>query len=240
LGATAMYWDSKVIEKDELYSEDYLYRTGKPVDAQFGLESNGFFLDASDIKNSAFQTFGEVKPGDIKYVDQNQDGIIDNNDQIQIGRGQSPLSYGLNLKISYKNFSLFALAVGNNGANSNLNGNYYWVDGDKKYSTQVLDRWTEATKATATYPRLTTKTSSNNFRQSTFWSYKNNYFSLNRMQITYEMPENICGKIAMKKLSIYLSGSGLATISKQNNVRNLNWNGEPQYRYFTLGVRSMF
>ena len=239
-GATAMYWDSKVIERDELYSQDYLYRTDRPVDSQFGLQSAGFFQDASDIKNSAFQTFGEVRPGDIKYVDQNKDGIIDNNDQIQIGRGTAPFSYGINIKLTYKSFSLFALGVGSDGSNANLNGNYYWVDGDKKYSNQVLDRWTEATKATATYPRLSTKTSQNNFRQSTFWSYKNNYFTLNRMQLTYEMPENICAKIAMKKLSIYLSGSGLATFSKKKSIQDLSWNGEPQYRYFTLGVRTMF
>ncbi len=240
LGFTAMYWDSKVIERDELYSDDYLYRKGRPVDAQFGLQADGFFQDAEDIKSSAFQTFGEVKPGDIKYIDQNKDGLIDNNDQVQIGRGTAPFSYGLTLKLSYKSFSLFALGVGSNGSNSNLNGNYYWVDGDKKYSDQVLNRWTEATKATATYPRLSTKTSSNNFRQTSFWSYKNNYFSLNRLQLTYEMPENICGKLAMKKLSVYLSGSGLATISKQNDIRNLSVGGEPQYRYFTLGVRTMF
>jgi len=240
LGATAMYWDSEVIEKDELYGEDYLYRKGRPVDAQFGLQSNGFFQDANDIKNSAYQTFGEVRPGDIKYVDQNKDGIIDNNDQIQVGRWQSPFTYGLCINLSYKNFTLFVLGTGSNGGDGNLSGNYYWVDGDKKYSDQVLDRWTEGTKATATYPRLSTKTSQNNFRTSSFWFYKNNFFSLNRMQITYAMPENLCGKIAMKNLSIYLSGSGLALISKQNEIRELNVGSEPQYRYFTLGVRTMF
>ena len=54
------------------------------------------------------------------------------------------------------------------------------------------------------------------------------------------MPEKLCGKLAMKKLSIYVSGSGLATISKQNDVRYLTVGGEPQYRYFTMGVRTMF
>jgi len=240
IGVNGMYWNSKVIKKDELFTNDYLNRVGRPLDATFGLVADGFFQDNNDIETHAFQTFGEVRPGDIKYVDQNKDGIIDNNDQVQIGRWQAPFSYGLNIKLTYKNFSLFALGVGSQGSDSYLSGNYYWVDGDKKYSTQVLDRWTEATKATATYPRLSSKTNQNNYRTSTFWHYSNNYFSINRLQLTYDLNEKLCGKLAMKKLSIYVTGSGLATISKNNKVTYLNVGGEPQYRYFTMGVRTMF
>jgi TonB-linked SusC/RagA family outer membrane protein len=239
-GVTGMYLNSKVIQKEELYAEDYLYRKGHSVDAQFGLQANGLFQDASDIKNSAFQSFGEVRPGDIKYVDQNKDGVIDNNDQIQIGRYQAPYTYGLNLKLSYKSFSFFVLGVGSNGGSGNVSSNYYWVDGDKKYSNQVLNRWTVDTKTTATYPRLSTKTSQNNFRTSSFWFYKNNFFSLNRMQLTYELPEKLCRKISMKNMSIYVSGSGLATISKNKDILELSVGAEPQYRYFTLGVVTKF
>jgi hypothetical protein len=121
-----------------------------------------------------------------------------------------------------------------------MSGNYYWIDGDKKYSTEVLNRWTPETKATATYPRLSSKTNLNNFRLSDFWMFKNNYFSVNRVQLTYDMPEKLCGKLAMKELSIYVSGSSLLTISKQNNFRYLTVGSEPQYRYFTMGVRTKF
>lgn len=240
VGLSGMYWNSKVIENDEVYASNYLYRKGRPVDALFGLEADGFFQDNNDIANHAFQSFGEVRPGDIKYKDQNNDGVIDNNDQIQVGRGQSPFTYGLNIKLGYKNFSLFALGVAAMGADSYLSGNYYWVDGDKKYPARVLGRWTDATKATATYPRLSTKTNTNNYRTSTFWFYKNNYFNINRVQLSYEMPEELRSKLAMQKLSIFISGSGLATISKQNDVRYLNVGSEPQYRNFTIGLRSMF
>ena len=240
LGVTAMYWNSKVVEVDEMWAEDYLYRKGKPVDTYFGFESEGLFPDQNDIKNHAFQTFGAVSPGDIKYKDQNGDGVIDNNDQVNIGRWQAPFSYGLNVKLSYKNFSLFALGVGSYGSDAFLSGSYYRPDGDVKYSVIALERWTEATKTSAIYPRLTSKTSSNNAQTSTFWKFKNNYFNINRLQLTYEMPENLCGKLAMKKLSIYISGSGLATISKQNDFRYLTIGGEPQYRNFTMGIRTMF
>lgn len=240
LGLTGMYWNSKVIKKDEIYSEDYLYRKGKPVDSYFGYVSEGLFSDDNDIKNHAFQTFGVVKPGDIKYKDQNGDNVIDSNDQVKIGRGNAPLTYGLSLKLTYKNFSLFAIGTGSNGSDAFLSGSYYRPDGDVKYSVIANERWTQATSSTAKYPRLSAKTNTNNNQTSTFWQYANNSFSLNRVQLTYQMPESICGKLAMKTLSIYVSGSGLATISKQNDVRYLTVGGEPQYRYFTLGLRSMF
>lgn len=240
LGATMMYMDSKVILKDELYVNKYQYRQGKPVDAIFALESDGFFQSQSEIDNHAFQTFGEVKPGDIKYIDQNNDGLIDNNDAVQIGRWNAPLNFGLQLKLSYKNLTLFAIGTSGVGADATINGDYYWVDGDNKYSIIVKDRWTENTKNTATYPRLSSRSNPNNFRTSDFWMYNNDYFTLNRVQLTYDMPDFVCKKMAMKKLSLYVNGSGIATLSKHNDVRDLNIGREPQYRYFSIGVRTMF
>ena len=240
LGVTGMYWNSKVIQREEIWSEDYLYRKGNPTDSQYGYVSEGLFQDEADISNHAFQTFGVVKPGDIKYKDQNDDKIIDANDMVKIGRGTAPLTYGLNLKLTFKNFSLFAIGTGSNGADAFLSGSYYRPDGDDKYSVIATERWTPATSSTAKYPRLSSQTNTNNNQTSTFWQYANNWFSLNRVQLTYDLPEKICGKMAMKTSSIYVSGSGIATISKQNDVRYLTVGGEPQYRYFTLGLRSTF
>jgi len=240
VGATAMYWNSKVVEKNEIWPEAYLYRAGRSIDATFGLESEGFFQSKSDIADHAFQTFGVVVPGDIKYKDQNNDKIIDYKDQVQIGRSVAPYTYGLNIKLSYKNFSLFALGVGSYGSDNFVGGSYYKPDGDVKYSVIALERWTEATKATAIYPRLSTRSNTNNSQTSTLWEFKNNYFSLNRVQLSYEMPEKLCSKLAMKKLSVFINGSGLAIVSKQNSYRELSIGSEPQYRYFTMGIRTMF
>ena len=58
------------------------------------------------------------------------------------------------------------------------NNSYYWVDGDDKYSAIVRNRWTEETAATATYPRLSAKSSSNNFLSSDYWLYNSYRFDL--------------------------------------------------------------
>lgn len=240
LGANALYSTSKVLKRDEVYADKYRYRLGHPIDAMFGLVAEGLYTDNADIAKHALQAFGTVHPGDIKYVDQNNDGIIDGNDETFLGRSQAPFSYGLNLKVSYKSFTLFALGTGRMGADSYINGNYYWVDGSTKYSDYVLNRWTEDTKSTATYPRLTSLSSSNNYRNSTFWIYKNNYFTLNRVQLTYGLPRTISDALRMKQFDFYLNANNLLTISKNNDIRNLSVGSEPYYRSFSLGVKIMF
>jgi TonB-linked SusC/RagA family outer membrane protein len=240
VGTNMMYATSEVMKKDELYAFAYQYRKGKPFDARFGLVSNGFFRDAADIAGSPLQAFGTVKPGDIKYVDQNNDGVIDSNDEIQIGRSQAPFSYGLNLKIIYKNFTLFTRGTGRIGADGMVSNNYYWVDGTDKYSAFIMNRWTPATASTATFPRLSSLANSNDFRNSTFWQFKDNYFTLDALQLTYNMPDAAAKMVGMKNLSFYVSGSYLFTISKHKDIRELSIGNEPYYRSYSIGVKTVF
>ncbi|MBN1132143.1 MAG: SusC/RagA family TonB-linked outer membrane protein [Bacteroidales bacterium] len=240
IGLNGIYVKSNAAVRDELYSFDYLNREGKPVDAIFGLVSDGFFNDQTDIDNHPKQAFGEVVPGDIKYVDQNDDGIIDANDEVEIGKWTSPLTLFLNFSMSYKNITLFIQGSGSTGGNGVKNNDYYWVDGDDKYSIVVTDRWTEGTSSTASYPRLSSQSSTNNFRYSDFWIYGSNRFNLARMQLTYDLPARILSNSFIKGFGIFVNGSGLLTISKNKDILDLTVSGEPQMRYFTAGLRAKF
>lgn len=240
IGANVLYANSEVKVRDEVYENAYQYRTGQPVDARFALVAEGLFQDAADIAGHAIQAFGTVQPGDIKYVDQNKDGIVNSNDQIMIGRSQAPYSYGLNFKVSFKSLTLFALGYGRIGADSYMSSNYYWVDGDDKYTEFILNRWTEATKATATSPRLSSLSNSNNYQNSTYWLYKDNYFDLQRVQLSYELPSSIARTLFMKRLSCYVDASNLLLFSKYQKIRELNVGSEPQYRSFSIGIKTLF
>jgi len=248
LGGNFMYANSVKSKVDELYDYAYQKQEGMPVNAIVGLESDGFYstsdfnTDGSLIDGLAVPSFGVVKPGDIKYINQNSqdDNVIDDKDMVEIGRWDNPVSYGVNLKLSYENFTLFALGVGQSGGNGIKNGDYYWVDGDDKYPTHLVDRWTEQTANSAEYPRLTSQSSNNNYRNSSFWVYDNSYFNIQRVQLTYQFSNTICEKLRMKHLSVNLSTSNLLQISKNKDVRQLNVGGEPQYRYYTVGLRTSF
>ena len=240
VGGTMLYSTSERLKVDEVYQYDYQYRKGHPVDARFGLVSDGFFMSQNDVDSHSYQSFGAVQPGDIKYVDQNNDGIIDSNDERMIGRWQYPFSYGLNLTLSYKRLSLIARGRGYTGADGYLSSSYYWVQGDVKYSEYMLNNWTEANKNTATYPRLSTTANNNNFRSSTFWLYSDDYFMLDRVQLTYDVPIRAGNILTMKSLSLFLNASSIFSISKSKDIQLLNIGAEPQYRSFSIGLKTLF
>jgi TonB-linked SusC/RagA family outer membrane protein len=243
LGFVGMYYSSKAVQRDEVYADHYQYRTGKPIDSYWGYVSDGFFNDLTDIANSPLQKFGEVKPGDLKYKDINQDGVVDTRDQVNLGHNGwdvSPFTYGINLTMKWKNFTLFAMGTGSRGAIGFKNSSYYWVKGSSKYSRVVWGRWTEDTKDVATYPRLTTKDNTNDFQNSTFWMYKTNRFDLSKVQLTYDLGENFLKKSFVHALSMYVSGESLITMSGQRRLMETNVGSAPQCRFFNLGVKASF
>lgn len=238
LGSNLIYSVPKALKLDELnYPEAYLKQQGKPTDAMFGYVALGLFKDQADIDTYAFQTFGPVRPGDIKYKDLNTDGVIDDRDQMMIGNSQARYEYGFNVSIKYKAFELFALATGQIGENVYYKSDYYWVSGDLKYSEVVLDRWTPETAATASYPRLSSTTNSNNFRNSTFWLDDNNWCTLHTAQLTYALPTNVGG---LKEVRFFLRGNNLATFSKIKDKINLNIGSAPKTRDLSFGLTATF
>jgi TonB-linked SusC/RagA family outer membrane protein len=245
VGVSGMFYSSKAVQRDEVFSYAYQYRTGKALDASFGYISEGLFQNQADIDSHAKQNFfgGTIKPGDIKYKDVNNDGIINDQDQVDLGHNgfaATPFSYGLNLTLKWKNLTLFALGNGQNGAIGYKNSTYFWARSDNKYSEVVLDRWTEATKATATYPRLTTTAGNNNYQNSTFWMYKTNRFNLTRVQLTYDFNSDIFKRSFVHGLSAYVLGDNLLVVSKERKMMETNFGAAPQYRFINLGVKAAF
>ncbi len=240
LGVSGMYYTSEAGKRDENYAYDYQTRVGRPLNGLWGLQNLGFFNDQADIDNSPVQKFGETKPGDLKYVDQNNDGIIDSNDEVFLGRWDTPLRLGVNFTAKWRNFTLFAMANGFFGGYGFKDSSYYWVRSDNKYSEVVRGRWTEATKETATYPRLTTTNGANSFRNSDFWLYKADRVNLSQLQLTYDVSEKALQGTFVKGLSVYLSGYNLLTISKERKHFELNVGSAPQNRFYNIGVKGTF
>ena len=237
LGLVGMFYASEAKVRDEVYSDAYQYRVGHSLDAAWGYECEGFFTDNADIASHANQTFGDVQPGDLKYKDINNDGIIDSKDQVDLGHYSPSFFYGLNLTLKWKNFTFFALASGQAGGMAFKNSSYYWISGSSKYSEVVRGRWTPETASTATYPRLTTTSNSNNLRNSSFWKYSTNRFDLSKIQVTYDMPQEWFEGKVVKGLSVYLSGESLLTISGEKELMETNIGSAPQCRFYNLGVK---
>jgi len=236
-GVSAMYYTSKNTKWDENVEYDWLKAEGQSIEAMRGYECLGFFKDADDVANSA-KINNNTKPGDLKYKDQNGDGIIDSKDQVVIGKWTAPFQMGVHFTVKYKDFTLFAQGSGTFGGNGLKNGKDTWVYGDGKYSEVVLNRWTPETASTATYPRLTTESGDLNFVASDFWKYSTSAFRLNKVQLTYDLPQSIfAGDSFVKGVSVYVSGSNLLTIAKERKYMELNVGTAPQTRMYNLGVK---
>jgi len=240
LGVSGMWYKSTAEKRDENVEFDYLSVVGRALNGHWGLQSEGFFNDQAEIDAAPKQTFGDVKPGDIRYKDQNNDGKVDDNDRVFLGRWDSPFMSGINLTAKWRDFTLYVMGnlyIGGYGMKDN---SYYWVKGDGKYSEVVRNRWTPETAATATYPRLTTTSGDNNFRTSDFWMYKNDRFNLTQVQLTYNMPKEVLRGSFVKGLSFFVNANNLLTIAKERKALELNVGSTPQTRFYQLGLKGTF
>ena len=236
---------SKNLRVAENVEFEYQRSEGKATDALWGLECLGYYNSQEEIDNAETKSsFGTVKPGDLKYKDQNGDGIIDSKDQVVIGRWGAKFSGGLNLTLKYRNFTLFAMLTGQFGGNAIKNDTYNWVYGERKYSDVVRGAWTAEKFKNGemiSYPRLTTQSPDNNFRTSDYWMYKTDRLDLARVQITYDFSKSLFGpKSIVKGLQIYANGNSLLTIAGERDQMERNVDSSPQTRSFTLGAKVEF
>lgn len=239
LGVTGMYFDATAGQRDENYAYDYQTRIGRPLNAIWGLKSDGLFQSQEEIDNAPNQTFATVKPGDIRYIDQNGDNAIDSNDEVYLGRADDAFTMGINLTLKWRDFTFFAMGNGSFGGMGLKNSSYYWVNGEGKYSDIVRDAWTPD-NPNATYPRLTATSGDNNFRNSDYWTYKRDRFELRQVQLSYAVPQSILKGSFIKGLDVFASGYNLLTISKERKVLEMNVGSAPQTRFFNIGFKGTF
>ena len=253
LGFVGTYLTTKNKKYDELVEYDYLHKEGRPIDALWGYKCLGFYSTSDFTYNEETGKYtlnsglptpkigGTIQPGDLKYEDVNGDGVLDSKDQVELGKSGtygSPFTFGLNLTLKYKNFTLFILGNGQFGAYGMKNNGYYYMSGDAKYSVNVRNRWTsDASAATATHPRLTTSSSANNSAASTFWMYSTDRFNLRKVQLTYDFPEEMFNGKWVKALSVYVTGNDLFTIAKERKLMETSVGYAPQTRFYNLGVK---
>lgn len=244
LGVVGLYYDNKIVTKEETRKYDYQKREGNPIDAIWGLKSDGLFQSQAEIDAAPTHSLGsKVRPGDIRYIDQNGDNKVTADDEVCLGRWGSygsPLTMGVNLTAKYKNFTLFVLGSARSGGYGMKNSSYYWMNSKTaKYSAIARESWTSE-NTNAEYPALSASNFNNNYRNSDFWMYKNNAFTLDKVQLSYELPKEILGESFVKGVSAFISGSSLLTISKESKHMEMSVGSEPQSRFYNLGIKATF
>ena len=235
--------DKRVKYDEPEYNNDYQKRTGKPSDAIFGQTYLGKFL-TDDEDDQVPQLFdADLKTGDLKYKDMNEDGFVDDNDQSMIGHSSPRMFYGINATVRYGNFEFFITGAGRAFYDLALTNSYYWngyAEGGKPntYSNFVRDNIGGA------YPRLTYNRVNNNFQTSEFWLTKGDYFKIQNVELAYNIPPKYLSFMGGRGVRIYARGANLLTITQVKDVDpesiNSGVTNYPLFRTFTGGIKFNF
>lgn len=186
---------------------------GDPVDNIYGYVCEGIFKSQEEIDNSPKQVWGAV-PGDLKYADINNDGVVNQNDRKSLGSTFPKINFGLRVNCEYRNFDLTMLLQGAGMVKGVTAGeiSQAFMNGGK-VTEEWLDRWTPE-NVNASYPRLTLSGSSRNYMTSSFWVQNASYLKMRNLQIGYTIPKNILSHLGVSNLRLYCSIDNLFTISK--------------------------
>ena len=218
MGGNLSYNRSKVKEKLE---QPRLYEnrveTGHSLNQTFGLIALGFFKDEADIANSPTQTFSTVRPGDVKYLDVNGDGVIDANDNTAIGYNTvcPELFYNFHFSAEWKGLGIYAMlqGVGRYSALLTTKGMFKPLIDNTTLSCEYYDnRWTPDNQ-NAKYPRLSSESNVNNYQTSTLWLADRSYLKLRDLEIYYRLPKKLLEKTKfVSAAKIYVRGTDLFTL----------------------------
>lgn len=195
----------------------YATRTivGQPIGAFYLLEMEGIFQNEIDILTSAFQG-NDIEPGDVKFKDQDGNGIIDNEDRVYMGSAIPKLMGGANFSATWKDFDLSLFLQGAWGnkiyvqVNQDIEGFYRGFTVTQRYFDE---RWT-GDGTSDTQPRASWTAKSNNARPSSRFLEDGSYLRLKNLQFGYTLPERILKITTLSQVRLYASATNLLTLTR--------------------------
>lgn len=245
VSANITYMTSEVVNENQAFEQyDYLYHKGNKVNQFYGLEAIGFFQDELDINSSPNQTFSAVRPGDVKYKDQNGDNKIDSKDMVRMcGTSTPEVWFGFNLHAGYKGFVISADFQGITGVTTNLLNSplYKPLINNGNISKTFLEReipWSPDNRENATVPRLTTQANANNYQNSSLWYRDASFLKLRNLMVGYTFPKSM---IKFADMQVYVQGTNLFSL---DNIKFADPEqlvaSYPSIRSFWAGVKFNF
>ncbi|NJB82153.1 TonB-dependent receptor [Wenyingzhuangia aestuarii] len=189
---------------------------GQPLASFYGYVMDGIYQNQDEVDNGP--TFLNSQPGDVRYKDLNDDGIIDDKDKTNIGSPFPEFTYGINIDMNYKQFDFTAFFQGSQG-NKIFNASAYYLEGDlgTNLRTSMLDRWT-GEETSNSVPRVTFANNGVNTALSSRFVRDGSYVRLKNVQLGYTVPNNVLNKVFINKLRVYVAGQNLVTFTKYDGL----------------------
>ncbi|MDF2188828.1 TonB-dependent receptor [Paraflavitalea sp. CAU 1676] len=250
------YAHSKLLVNEEPdYASAWSSKVGYPLSQRWGLIAERLFVDDEEVKNSPVQDFGQVRGGDLKYLDVDGNNVIDGNgDQVPIGYPEVPeIVYGGGFSFGYKQFDFSAFFQGSARSSIFIDNNaiqpFKRDDQGRGYENGLLkiiaeDHWSEDNRNVyAFWPRLSDQTISNNQWTSTWWMRNGAFLRLKTVELGYTLPQRLLKRFKMTTARFYLNGTNLFVISGfklWDPEMGSNGLAYPVQRVFNVGVNLSF
>ena len=240
-------------------------REGQWVNRRFGYLSDGVFMSQDEINNHPTIQDGNgnltLRPGDIKYIDLDNNDTINFRDQDVIGYASNmpEITYGMGVNIKYKNLQLstglqgaskFSIYINGPAANMFNNGSiplayqyrYAWQPHPDNPNVNINPE--------AMLPSASLSSSTNNSKVSDFWLRDVRYLRIKNINLSYNIPEKTFKKIGLKSTQVYVSSENLASWTNLGIYKNTF---DPEFdpgtqatrrypitRSYTVGLRVLF
>ena len=233
----------------------HITRIGDPVGSYYGYMTDGIYQTQAEIDAGPEDQIATPRPGDFRWVDVNNDGVINAADRTVIGNYLPDYTYGMTNNFSYANFNLSVLIQGVQGSEVLNLTRRHMGNGEANYNSYAA--WTERWRSpeqpgNGEIPRANRQTGNSNNRPSSYQVEDASYFRLRNVTLSYDFPTVQLGK-TFSSLRIYASGTNLLTITDylgynpevNNQEDSVNVQGEdygayPLSRVFTFGLNASF
>ncbi|THU40523.1 TonB-dependent receptor [Niastella caeni] len=207
-------------QKEPKEEFEIIRRVGQPITLYRGYKRNGYFQTLDDLNKAPRFANSVVTPGDIKYVDRNGDGLIDDKDKFILGNPFPRYTFGFTYTATAKGFDVQVFIQGVGKRDAMIRGEqvepFHVGYGGTMYAHQT-DYWTPSNPH-AKYPRLAENGSAsnkNNYRVgSDLYLFNAAYARLKNVQLGYTIPATISSRAHMQKVRVYLTGQNLVTLTK--------------------------
>lgn len=198
-------------------------RVGRPIGSFYLYQADGIFKSIEEVKAHVNDS-GELlqpnaQPGDLKFIDINGDGVIDDKDKEYSGSGIPKLEASLNLSASYKGFDI-AMVFGSGFGHKLYNANKYYYQGmnsGSNFLKSTLQAWS-SDNPNSNIPRAIYQDPNGNTRESTRFLEKGDFLKMRQIQLGYTLPSKISKSAYMDRCRIYVSAENLFTITSYDGV----------------------
>ncbi|WP_299569047.1 TonB-dependent receptor [uncultured Pedobacter sp.] len=246
--ANVSYNQNKITKLDNnvpIYFGSQTHTVGKPVSTFYGYLTNGLFQNVNDVNSYALQVAGGTAPGDIRFLDLDNNGVINEYDRTYLGNPTPYWIFSMNNGFNYKNFDLQVYLQGVAG-NEIYNGNRVSLEGMSttfNQSLKVLDRWTgEGTSNDI--PRAVYADPNNNNRASNRFIEDGSFVRLKNVTLGYTLPTKLLSKAYISNARLYVSGQNLYTLTKYSGfdpeVSGVDTGNYPFTRTISFGIDVKF